>query len=130
MDNAPTPHILLPSLLAGPTVVILFVATQWSAEFTDPIALPIEALPAALLFVLITSVIGLVPALIANWIGSVTMLKIGNWFPLLRFPLTWPLAGGFAPWGVVHWIGFGPDWTFAYTGAGAICACLCRIRLD
>lgn len=129
MDNTPTPHILLPSLLAGPTVIILFVATQWSAAFTDPIALPIVALPGALLFALITSAIGFVPALVANWIGSFTMLKIGSWFPLLRFPLTWPVAGGAAAWAVVHGLGFGPDWTFAYTGAGAICAFMCRIRL-
>ena len=129
MEKAPRLRILLPSLLAGPMVVALFTAAQWSASFTDPILVPAELLSAMLLFLLLACVIGFLPALIANWIGSTAMLMIGNLFPLLRFPLTWPLAGGLATWGVVLWMGFGPDWTFAYTSAGAICAFLCRIRL-
>jgi hypothetical protein len=58
------------------------------------------------------------------------MIKAGNWFPLLRFPLIWAVVGGAAAWIATDQMDFTSDWIFAFTAAGAVCAFICRMRLE
>ena len=126
----PTPRVVLPSLLAGPLVLSFLLAAQWASAFTYPIELPLGLVIVGPVLFLIASAVGVVPALAANVIGSFFMIKAGNWFPLVRFPLVWALVGGVAAWALVHSLRFEPDWVFAYTAAGAVSALICRMRLE
>ncbi len=129
MSPAPSPRVLLPSLLAGPAVMLFLLAAEWSARFTCPIALSPNALAAMAAVLPVSVVVGVGPALLANALGTLAMIKFGNWFPLVRFPLVWAVVGGLVAWGIVRQFGFGAEWTFAYTATGAVSALLCRMRL-
>ncbi|HVM22604.1 MAG TPA: hypothetical protein VM308_04805 [Sphingomicrobium sp.] len=129
MADAPTPRILLPSLIAGPGVLLFFIIAGWSATFTSPIVVGLEELVAIVMLVPLTAAVGFGPALVANAIGSFVMIWVGRWFPLLRFPLVWGLAGGVLAWVVAAHLEFGPEWVFAFTATGAVCALACRMRL-
>ena len=126
----PAPRVILPSLLAGPLVLLFLAAAQWASLFTYPIVLPLGLLIGGPMLLLVASAVGVVPALVANTIGAFIMIKAGNWFPLLRFPLVWAVVGGVAAWVSAHNLDFRSDWTFAFTAAGAICAFICRMRLE
>jgi hypothetical protein len=126
----PAPRVVLPSFLAGPLVLLFLAAAQWASLFTDPIEVPLGLLIGGPMLLLIASAVGLVPALIANTVGAFVMIKAGNWFPLLRFPLVWVAVGGAAAWASADNMDLGSDWTFAFTAAGAICAFICRMRLE
>ena len=126
----PAPRVILPSLLAGPMVLLFLAAAQWASSFTDPIVLPLGLLIGGPMLLLVASAVGVVPALIANTVGAFVMIKAGNWFPLLRFPLVWAVIGGAAAWVSAHNLDFTSDWIFAFTAAGAICAFICRMRLE
>ncbi len=126
----PAPRVILPSLLAGPFVLLFLAAAQWAASFTYPVEVPLGMLIGGPMLLLVASAVGVVPALIANTVGAFVMIKAGNWFPLLRFPLVWAVVGGAAAWASAYNLHFGSDWTFAFTAAGAICAFICRMRLE
>lgn len=126
----PTPRVVLPSLLAGPLVLLFLMVFLWVSAFTHPIDLPLGLLIGGPMLLLVASAVGVVPALVANTVGAFVLIKAGTWFPLLRFPLVWALVGGTAAWLVVHNLGFGPDWAFAYTATGAVSALICRMRLE
>jgi hypothetical protein len=111
-------------------VLLFLAAAQWASLFTDPIEVPLGLLIGGPMLLLVASAVGVVPALIANTVGAFVMIKAGNWFPLLRFPLVWTVVGGAAAWLSADKMDFGPDWTFAFTAAGAICAFICRMRLE
>ena len=126
----PTPRVVLPSLLAGPLVLLFFMVSLWVSAFTHPIDFPLGLLIGGPMLLLVASAVGVVPALVANSVGAFVMIKAGTWFPLSRFPLVWALVGGTTAWLVVHTLGFGLDWTFAYTAAGTVSALICRMRLE
>lgn len=129
MSVEPTQRLLFPSVVAGPSVILFLIAAQWSERFTFPILLPPESMLILILVLPIAAIVGVGPALVANAAGTVLMIKLGKWFPLLRFPLIWSLVGGAVAWGAARWLELGPQWVFAYTSSGAVSAFLCRMRL-
>jgi hypothetical protein len=124
------PRVVLPSLLAGPLVLLFLAAAEWASLFTYPIEVPLGLLIGGPMLLVVASAVGVVPALIANTVGAFVMIKVGNWFPLLRFPLVWAVVGGAAAWISTGKLDFTSDWIFAFTAAGAICAFICRMRLE
>lgn len=129
MHKETASRIVLPSLMAGPAVLLFLVVAIWAERFTDPIVLPIELLPGVIPFLLLASVVGLLPALSANAIGTAVMTKLCASFPLLRFPLIWGVVGGSVGWAGATYYDFRPEWTFAYAATGAVSALLCRRSL-
>ena len=129
MSDLPTPRILLPSFLAGPIVMVLAVAAAYGSNIPHPFDVSVEALAAFSLATALSVPIGVGPAVVCNAIGSAIMLRLGSISPLLRFPFLWPLVGGAAAWLAVRQLGLGDPWPFAFCGAGAISAMLCRMRL-
>ena len=126
----PAPRVVLPSLLAGPLVLLFLAAAEWASVFTYPIEVPLGLLIGGPMLLLVASAVGVVPALVANAIGAFVMIKAGNWFPLLRFPLVWAVVGGAAARVATDQMDFTSDWIFAFTAAGAVCAFICRMRLE
>ena len=129
MADEPSPRIFLPSLLAGPLVMLFSLATWWAAHIPQPIEVRLSALPGMLLILPFSAAIGFIPALVLNAIGTMALIKVGNVFPLLRFPFFWALAGGAVSWSIVRQLEFPPEMLFSFTGAGAVSALLCRMRL-
>ncbi len=83
-----------------------------------------------LIVIPLSMAVGFVPALILNAAGSAVLIKAGNLFPLLRFPFIWALAGGVLSWSILRLLQVPQDAIFPFTAAGAVCALLCRMRLD
>ena len=129
MTDYPTPRILLPSFLAGPMVLLLLMI----AVYADNIPQPIELLPGMILgipvMLLMSMIVGTLPALVCNAVGTYLLIIVGSISPLLRFPFLWPLVGGAATWLVVRSLDFNSEWAFAFIGTGAVSAMICRMRL-
>ena len=133
MADPPKPRIVLPSLAAGPLVILLLLANWYFGQIPNTVEVPLAQLPGMALFLLVvlplSAGIGFLPAILCNSVCSLVLIWVGQIFPLLRFPFIWPLVGGLAAWWFAQWAGMPPEWEFAFTGAGAISALLCRIRL-
>ena len=129
MTEFPTPRILLPSLLAGPLVLILLGVTTYTSAIPHPMQVDWGMALQSILLLPLSAIIGFLPALAANGIGTVVMIGLGGLSPLLRFPFIWPVVGGLAAWAVTDYWQFPADWVFAFTGSGAVSAMICRMRL-
>jgi len=125
----PTPRILLPSLLAGPMVILFLGLTTFTAAIPHPVAIDWAMISSGFLLIPLSIIIGFLPALIANGIGSVFMIAIGNLIPVLRFPFLWPVVGGVAAWAVTDYANLPEEAAFAFAMSGAVSAMICRMRL-
>lgn len=129
MHEEPSPRILVPSLLAGPLVVLFMLVAGWASTIPHSFSVSVWQLPALFVLIAVSAIIGIAPAAILNAIGTYTLIKIGNVLPLVRFPLVWALVGGLVSWSILLLLNAPPESIFPFTAAGTVCALLCRMRL-
>jgi hypothetical protein len=120
---------VLPSLLAGPLVVVFSVAAWWAGQIPRPIEIPVSALLPILMVLPLSAAVGFIPAFVLNGAASVVLIKAGSLFPLLRFPFFWALVGGVLSWSILRLLEVPAEIAFPFIAAGAVCALLCRMRL-
>ena len=130
MADEPRARVLLPSLLAGPLVVLFSTVAWWAAQIPRPIEIGLSDLLPGLMILPLSAAVGFIPALLLNAAGTAVLIKAGSLFPLLRFPFFWALVGGVLSWSILRLLEVPPQMVFPFTAAGAVCALLCRMRLD
>lgn len=129
MASEPTPRLVIPSLVAGPAVIFFFISGQYVTNIPQPVAVGVGDIISIALLVPVSIVIGFLPALLCNAVGTMALIKAGNLFPLLRFPFVWPVVGGTVAWFVLRLLEWPAEWAFPFVAAAALSALLCRMRL-
>ena len=129
MNSQPEIHIGLASAIAGPAVLLFAAIAFYISSIPDPITIDWRGSLPALALIPLSLIIGFVPALVFNGIGSVIMVQLGHVSPLLRFPFLWPVVGGCAAGFAAKGLDMPWEIVFAFAGAGAVSAMICRMRL-
>jgi hypothetical protein len=124
MKGEPHSNMVFAAALAGPLVVLLSLIALYVAETPGTFAITLSDLGGTAAILLVSLVIGFVPALAIIGIGIVLMEMLASWHPAAGDPIAWVAAGALLGGGPMLALEAGPGAAFAFGGSGAICALL------